>query len=738
MPAYPKQISIVGNEGNIKKLILRGDENNKYAVEDISGFTAVLDSLDCWRYLMLGKSGVPEISDIKVSETKVEDLTKLLGDTPKGLIPFKSQVNRIHLDGHNVTYISKKNGKVVGDRKALIILAEFPDNKFHYESKDFDLLFNMPNYSINNATGSVMDYFNEVSEGQLSLISTIIGPFITQRKMAYYGKNANAGGGDANPFALFQEALSYAESTVNLKEYDCDEDGFIDNIHIIYAGYGEEAGASANTIWAHECTFTPIDIGSDLKIDRYSCSPELRDNNGNTITTIGPPCHEICHALGAMDFYDTDYSERGEYLGTSVWDIMASGSWNNGGATPAWPNPYVRAYNFGWSEPELLSKNGSYDFCEISKKKIYRINTTEDNDYFLMEYRDGRYFSSSDPGSGILIFHIGPDIEKYAQTNSINATFPQQCYPVCASSTYTMPTSNPNSYGNITSPSCLFSDLNGFTEFNKSTVPGAFSFSGREADFSIYDIHGEDNNMGFSFSSLSDYTNNSDNHILWRESFNNPDVLNYWEQKDIVGHAIWNIYNNLSESSVKGYLSLRASGDDFNPHEITTQLISPEIFLKKAFHMHYDSPDFQPLKLIFYAKIRNLSRNSSTWKFSFNESDDIITDFEIEQNPNKEWVQITKEISINFEKIDSIRLIIETKMELGADSRLELSDLNLVLQESLTTNAVITKDFSSNERYEIFDTSGHIISKFDTNNLHKGIYILRTSKGCKKILIGHD
>lgn len=737
MPAYPKQIIIVGNGGNIINLSLRGDENHKYAVEDISGFTAVLDSLDCWRYLMLGKSGVPEISDIKVSDSKVEDLTKLLGDTPKGLIPSKIQTRKTYHDDHNVSYIGKNTGKVVGERKALIILAEFPDRKLYCQPQDFDLLFNMPKYSLNNATGSVTDYFNEVSEGQLNLISNIIGPFTTQRNMSYYGKNSNAGGGDANPFALFQEALDYAGTAVNLKEYDCDEDGFIDNIHIIYAGYGEEAGASANTIWAHECTFTPIDISSDLKIDRYSCSPELRDNNGNTITTIGPPCHEICHALGAMDFYDTDYSQRGEYQGTSVWDIMASGSWNNGGATPAWPNPYVRAYNFGWSEPEILNNNGSYVFNEISKKKIYRINTTEDDDYFLMEYRDGKYFSSSEPGSGILIFHVGPDIEKYAQTNSINATFPQQCYPVCASASYPMPTSNPVSYGDVQSSSCLFSKSNGHTEFNKSTIPGAFSFSGKGSEFSIYDIHNDGENMIFSFSLFSGEDNNHDNRVLWRESFNNPNVLEDWEQNDIVGHARWNRYNNLSETSIKNYLSLRASEGAFNPRELKTQLISPEIFSKKSFPLHYDSICLHPMKIMFSAKIRNLSRNISSWKFTFKDSDEVITDFEIDQNPNKEWFQVTKEFLIDFEEIESLRLIIETIMELGTDSRIELSDLNLVLQESLTGIDFITNDCSLNNRNEIFDISGHLISEFDIDNLPKGIYIIRTPKGCKKILIGY-
>ena len=71
-----------------------------------------------------------------------------------------------------------------------------------------------------------------------------------------------------------------------------------------------------------------------MKIDRYSCTPELRGNRGGGISRIGPCCHEMGHALGAMDYYDTDYTTGGSFEGTGVWDVMAQGSWNNDGITP--------------------------------------------------------------------------------------------------------------------------------------------------------------------------------------------------------------------------------------------------------------------------------------------------------------------------------------------------------------------------------------------------------------------
>lgn len=735
MPAFPKRIFLQGSDGNTVALSLQGDEHCKYAVEESSGFTAVQDSMDCWRYLTLGKSGYPEISNIKVAGTKIEELPSLLGNTPGRLIPYQPQSTGPDKERHEVSRAGTDNNTVIGKRKALIILAEFPDRRFHCQPQEFEELFNMKDYTLNNATGSVADYFNEVSEGQLDLTSTIIGPFTSKRNMSYYGKNSSIGGGDSNPMELFLEALDYARSSVDLKEFDCNYDGLIDNIHIIYAGYGEEAGASANAIWAHECTFSPIDAIPGLKIDRYSCSPELRNNQGNTITTIGPPCHEICHALGAMDFYDTDYSQRGEYQGTSTWDIMAAGSWNNGGATPAWPNPYVRAYNFGWAKPEVLTNDGVYDFKD-SKRKIYRIDTFEDNDYFLLEYRDGQRFSSSEPGTGMMIFHIGPDIERYARTNSINATFPQQCYPVCASSNYTMPTSNSSSYGNIDSPSCAFSDRNGSSVFDKNSIPGALSFSGKESGFAVSDIHEETDNITFSFSCLSDTEGNRDGHILWSESFNSDDALTLWEQTEIAGHSVWNRYSNFGNSSIKGYLSLSAKSGTLNPREIKTRLISPEIILSKSSMIQHDSTDTQLPDIIFTAKIRNLSKSTAFWKFFFADGDEVISEFVLGLENGKDWVQLTEKLPLDYESIDSLRLIIETTMESSTESSLELSDINFLLQESTTDIPYITEDLPTDMTRRIFNISGRMIHPSDIDRLPKGIYIMLTPEGVKKTLSG--
>ena len=87
---------------------------------------------------------------------------------------------------------------------------------------------------------------------------------------------------------------------------------------------------------------------------------------------------------------------------------------------------------------------------------IYKISTP-DGGYYLLENRQQVYL----PGSGLVIYHIHPDIA-YASTrtfyynNKVNVRHPQKCYVVDASSSYKFPTGSPDSYGRIYDSTAVF------------------------------------------------------------------------------------------------------------------------------------------------------------------------------------------------------------------------------------------------------------------------------------------
>ena len=581
IPAYPRKVRFIQGNDTIW-LKLQGDEYLKYAT-DTEGYSAIHDSLG-WFYLQMNQKGEIIKSKFLVqSPTRMTQETKsFLADVPKGLCPVHSKEymeKRRNIGVHRKTLPNA----VIGNRRVLIILMQYNDVKFKKSQSDFDHLFNEKGYREDGAFGSVYDYYDKVSYGQLQLRSDVLGPYTASRNMSYYGGNDSRNGGDMNPKALFDEAIRFAIQDVKLSDYDSDGDGYVDNIHIIFAGYGEEAGASANAIWSHEMTFRTESIGG-MKIDHYSCSPELRGNYGSGISRIGPPCHEIGHALGAMDFYDVDYQTGGYFEGTGEWDIMASGSWNDDGIRPADFNPYVKAYNYGWVSVQSLEQD-TLNIIHPStlKDNIYRIDTPVNGDYFLLDNRQSEGITSAEPGKGLLIFHIGPAIEQKAQTNTINATFPQYCYVVCASSSSNRPRASASSYGNINSAGCPYPGTSYNTSFSKTSTPAAYTIKGQDAGISLTNITlmpNGDISLVYGKQKADDNTppddpmidDDVDGEIVWSDDF---EVANYflsqsWKQETINGDGSWIIKTYFEEDidktpqdgSGNRYLAMQGSKQD--------------------------------------------------------------------------------------------------------------------------------------------------------------------------------
>lgn len=548
IPAYPKRVPIIV-DGDTLYLQIKGDEHNKYAM-DKDGL-ALLQTENGWYYATMEKDGRTIPSEFKLTaERKRSRALKNFLETKSQNI--KPSLGNVHNMPDKINVIS--NTPVIGQRRVLVIMMQFRDKLFTKKPDDFKRLFNENNYQEDGAIGSVRDYYNYVSYNQLDLQCDIMGPYTSMQNMAFYGSNTTAGGNDQNPYVLFEEAIENVVKEINLSDYDADGDGYVDNVHIIYAGYGEEAGASSNAIWAHEMTFSAITI-QGMKINKYSCAPELRGNMGNGISRIGPHCHEIGHALGAMDYYDTNYETDGSYQGTGQWDVMASGSWNNDGICPANFNPYVKVYNFGWAEAKSLQIDAENTIIPYSVKgDIYRLDTGHDNDFYLIENRQQEYFDKAVPGTGLLIYHIGPDIKEKSLSNTINSTHPQQCYPVCAGAKVSRPSSQVQSYGNINSSECPYPGSSQNVLFSDSSIPAALTFNGKKTGINLNNIRIENDNVLLYYGSTGnippdipddpDIPVNEEN-VVWREDFENVALSSFWRYEDIIGSGVLDIYKKM-------------------------------------------------------------------------------------------------------------------------------------------------------------------------------------------------
>lgn len=729
VPAYNKSISVFAN-GDTVYITLKGDENCKYAIDE-QGYT-ILPTEDGWFYASEDNQGRISLTDYKLeSYKKMSVQTKqFLKTIKKGIVPKTNSSNEIKQTISNNQYQVRK-APAIGSRKVLIILMQFRDAKFTKDKDDFHRLFNEENYREDGAMGSVYDYYKWVSYGQLDLTSDVLGPYTAQNSMSYYGGNTGVNGNDKNPYALFSEALDYAVQEVNLSDYDADGDGYVDNIHIIYAGYGEEAGASSNAIWAHEMTFRTITV-QGMKIDRYSCAPELRGNRGNGISRIGPHCHEIGHALGAMDYYDTDYETGGNYQGTGKWDIMASGSWNNDGISPADFNPYVKVYNYGWTEAKSLTKD-AINTIGISSEKgnIYRINSGTSNDYFLLENRNQESFHVAEPGKGLLIFHIGPSLETRASTNTINTTYPQQCYVVCASSSYKKPSATPSSYGDINSAGCPYPGMSDNTEFSDTSTPATLTVSGKNTGINISGISFEDANISFYYGNKNaeepdDPTPTPDDVYLWGEDFEQLRLPSSWNYTDIKNGGNIEVVTKLSVNDTpqspvadngKGYAKFTAIPQSIiGTYRTIGQLLSPRIKLAEG----------KEYTLAF--SIRKYSRQNSH---------DVISAILYGAEENDEFELVQREID-NQDFWQRLSVNIPAKyhdfslgllMDIDYGSTLFVD--NITISENSGETAVISSSIMMEQRGDVYTITG---SK--RQQLKPGINIVRMSDGTyKKVFI---
>jgi len=485
--AYPYPVEVTQSDGSTITVLLKGDEHIRWA-ETVDGYSIMRNSSGIFEYAKTDSKIDMIPSGVKVrnlSERSSSDIQFLSG-VKKHLTYSVSQLGMMKSISMMTTKKDIKTAApTTGTRKLLCILVGFTDKRFKKTQSDFNNLFNQVNYSEDGATGSVYDFYKENSWGQLDLSVTVAGPYTASHNMVYYGGNT-VSGDDTNPRELVNEAVNLANADVNYADYDNDGDGVVDGIYVIYAGYGEEAGASENAIWAHAWSISPIELDGKT-VYSYSCSPELRGNTLTGLTRIGVICHEFGHVMGAADYYDTDYSTNGSYTGTGNWDIMAGGSWNNDGATPAHHNPYTKIFDYGWAEAITLASGTTASVtlanAELNGNSFYRINTATANEFFLIENRQQQLFDVNIPSHGMVIYHVD---ENYISSagNKINAGSHQGMYPVCAGATGNPPTI----YGTINSGVLPFPGLNNVTSFTDATVPSSLSWDGSNTNKPITNI----------------------------------------------------------------------------------------------------------------------------------------------------------------------------------------------------------------------------------------------------------
>lgn len=339
-----------------------------------------------------------------------------------------------------------------GEPHIFTVLVEFRNVRFTLEdpqSQFFALL-----------NGQVGSYFREQSNGRYRPVFDVYGPVLLDKPMATYGKDRMENGerlGDMAPEKALYEACQQLDASIDFTTYDADKDGILDLALFIYAGYDQAGGAGADAIWSHHAD---IQDGADpplvqarlddVELGYYFCTSELRGTDGAEPSGIGKMVHEMGHALGLPDLYDTDGAKNGLAGGMYQFSVMAQGLYNKAGDEPP-PFLALEKTLLGWMAPEDFVPWPEQGWMHLSPGEAALSATSREGECFYYECLP----------IGLLVYHVdrssrplqgAPAIsywDDWRVSNQVNA---YGAHPCC----YVVPPMEPKNFNAVSlNPSAL-------------------------------------------------------------------------------------------------------------------------------------------------------------------------------------------------------------------------------------------------------------------------------------------
>ena len=436
IPAKRKWIKVIQDDGTEIKVSLIGDEHlHYYITEDNVPLYKAADHKYCYIKTENGKLLSSGILAHEAAERTENEKAAIVS-----MSAVRQTADRIKLQKKTAAKARRnmpttKAGSFTGKKKAPVILAYFSDKSFSQSDENIRMFYNdvlnKEGFSQFGAPGSVHDYFKDMSRGQFDLTFDVIGPVKVSKSATYYGGPSALFGGTDHIGEFITEAIKNADTQYDIdwKQYDWNDDGEVEQVFVLYAGYGQATGGPTGTIWPNAWTLDEALQNNDgnggfslggVFINQYACSNELYKDTGKTFMGLGVFCHEFSHCMGLPDMYDTNY---GSTPTMGDWDLLASGSYNGPegiGWCPAGWTSYERAYA-GWLDlTELKEGDRVTDMTDLNDAdgKAYVIyNDNHKDEYYLLENHKHTGWDAYTPEDGLLIIHV--DYDKALFDNNI-------------------------------------------------------------------------------------------------------------------------------------------------------------------------------------------------------------------------------------------------------------------------------------------------------------------------------
>lgn len=329
--------------------------------------------------------------------------------------------------------LGPRDGAVVGTYRIPVLLGLFSDSPAAVTPFPRD---SVENEYFGDGPRTITAYYDEVSAGKVVLQGVVqdwIRSDITQA-VATGGKSGLVGG-TVGPYIADligkvpdTDWGAFDNDGPDGKPNSGDDDGFVDVLAVIHAMKGAECGGpdKDDRIWSHRwsldsargsavTTATASANGGFIRIDDYVIQP-IYNCGGGALNEIGVFTHELGHAFGLPDLYDT-YEADGKTNGAGNWDLMGTGSWGCTGNTPELPC-HLSAWSkavLGWVDVVTVADGADLGTLTLppveTSRQVLRVNAQDGSgEYFLLENRARIGFDVRLLGEGLLIWQISPSI----------------------------------------------------------------------------------------------------------------------------------------------------------------------------------------------------------------------------------------------------------------------------------------------------------------------------------------
>ncbi len=305
--------------------------------------------------------------------------------------------------------------------EAAVILIQYPDNRANtirdIPARYDSMFFSRNVYQGQYRAGSLNDFWHENSYDSCNVVGGIAGnQWFTcgNNYSKYYDNNYMLSTGGT----LARDAIAKADSTVDFRVFDRNNDGRIDATLVVHAGPGGEDTGNRNHCWSHAIPSFSYTTNEGVRISGVTNVPELNLVTAQLDTTlccIAVMCHEFGHLVGLPDLYD---GSRNTW-GIGYWGLMGYGAWGAGGNTP-WSPSHLETYSkvlSGFLSPIVITRDTmNLKIVDVETHpiayKVWRMGRNTDTCFYL-ENRQKKGFDSPLPGPGLLIWHIDRRMGSY-------------------------------------------------------------------------------------------------------------------------------------------------------------------------------------------------------------------------------------------------------------------------------------------------------------------------------------